>query len=305
MATEIAEKKNTIGWLPDPSGYPEGRLFSLDLLRGIDMFYLAVGGAVLGPLLKLVGASQPVCRMLTDHPWYGFSFWDMIMPLFIFMSGAAVPFAMGRRLDAEGRPQKGYWRHVWSRFALLWVLGMLAQGGLTFLDFKEFIPYSNTLQTIAIGYVVAAWLYPMKRWAFKVALPLVLLVVYGLLIHFGGDYTRDGNLSQLVDLKVWCWLLPADNTQIAYIRHTGYSWLLPSMMFPVIALGGCYSTELLIRKIPAWRRAGYLALMGGCRSAWGGCFTSAASRWSSTSSRSRSPCRRSVGRCWRSRRFSC
>ena len=255
--------KRLLSCIPDPSAYSPKRLFCLDLLRGVDMFYLAVGGVLLEPILKLTGASTPVCRMLTWHPWYGFTFWDMIMPLFIFMSGAAVPFALGKRLDADGRPAKGYWKHVWSRFALLWFLGMIAQGGLTHLDIKEFIPYSNTLQTIAVGYVVAAWLYPMRKWVFKVALPIALLVVYGLLIHFGGDYTADGNLAQVVDLRVWNWMLPPDNTQIGFIHQYHYAWLLPSMMFPVLALGGCYSTQILLRKDPAWTRAGWLALFGG------------------------------------------
>ena len=29
------------------------------------------------------------------HPWEGFTCWDIIMPMFIFMCGAAIPFALG------------------------------------------------------------------------------------------------------------------------------------------------------------------------------------------------------------------
>ncbi len=49
------------------------RLFSLDLLRGLDMFYLACGGALLPPLLAKLGASPACSRFLLKHPWYGLS----------------------------------------------------------------------------------------------------------------------------------------------------------------------------------------------------------------------------------------
>ena len=38
------------------------------------------------------------------HPWGGFALWDIIMPLFIFMCGAAIPFALTRRLDENAQP---------------------------------------------------------------------------------------------------------------------------------------------------------------------------------------------------------
>ena len=132
--------------------YPDNRLFSLDLLRGLDMFFLAAVGVVMQAAFKVWNC--PV--WLQDqfrHPWLGFSAWDIIMPLFIFMCGAAMPFALGRRL----REGKGvFWRHVLGRVALLWILGMVVQGGLLSLDPKEFSPYCNTLQSIACGYLVTA-----------------------------------------------------------------------------------------------------------------------------------------------------
>ena len=240
------------------------RLFSLDLLRGLDMFYLACGGALLPPLLAKFGVSpESGCwRFLLSHPWYGFTLYDLIMPLFIFMCGAAVPFALGRRI-VDGRPGPGYWRRVWSRVALLWALGMLAQGGLATLDIHKIGFYTNTLQTIAVGYLAAAILLPVRSWSVKVLVPVALVVGYGLLVHFGGDYTKDGNISQRIDLAVWGAVMPADNTELANIRRGGYSWLLPSMMFPVIALAGCYSTQILRSgRIGAWARAACLAAFG-------------------------------------------
>ena len=89
------------------------------------------------------------------HNWGGFTFWDIIMPLFIFMCGAAMPFALGKRMR-DGRPTAAFWRHVAVRVALLWVLGMVSQGNLLTLDPMRISPYNNTLQTIASGYLIAA-----------------------------------------------------------------------------------------------------------------------------------------------------
>jgi len=239
-----------------------GRLFSLDLLRGLDMFYLVCCGAIVVPLFKLLGASPSCIRFLHEHPWYGFTLYDLIMPLFIFICGAAVPFSLGRRM-VDGKPGPGYWKHVWGRVALLWVLGMFVQGNLATLDLKQIGLYSNTLQTIAVGYLAAACILPCRDIRVKIAVPIALLVVFGLVIHFGGDYTKDGNISQKVDLAVWSAILPAGNAHVELIRKGGYSWLLPSMMFPVMTFAGCYSTQILrCDRLGEWRKACYLAVFG-------------------------------------------
>ena len=250
------------GWLPSPADYPGRRLFSLDLLRGIDMFYLAVVGPVLHPLLAAVGADASWEDFLLRHPWEGFSLYDMIMPLFIFMSGAAVPFALGRRIE-NGRPTAAFHKHVWSRFAMLWVLGMLAQGMLQTFDLQQISPYNNTLQTIAVGYVAAAYTMLVPSWGVRIAIPVALTVVYGLIVHFGGDYTQAGNATVKPEIAILSFLMPAGNVNIENVVKHGYTWFLPSMMFPVIALSGAFSTEILRSKAwGEWRRAAYLAAFG-------------------------------------------
>ena len=247
---------------PSPSDYPRNRLFSLDLLRGLDMFYLAVASVILRCVFTAAGAGPEWVNFFCSHPWEGFTLYDLIMPLFIFMCGAAVPFALGRRMT-DGRPGPGYWRHVWGRFALLWVLGMLAQGQLETLSIHRISPYNNTLQTIAVGYVAAAYVMTIRSRKVRIAIPVALTVAYGLIVHFGGDYTKDGNITQAFELRILNAILPADNATTELVRQGGYTWFLPSMMFPVITLAGAFSTELLRRKdLGEWRRALCLALFG-------------------------------------------
>ena len=240
----------------------ESRLYSLDLLRGLDMFYLACASAVISPLSKALGWSDGVRDFLLHHPWEGFTLYDLIMPLFIFMSGAAVPLGLSRRLR-DGHPTRDFHRHVWTRVAMLWALGMLVAGGLASLDVRQLSPYNNTLQTIAVGYVATAYVLAYVRsWTARIAIPVALTVAYGLIVHLGGDYTQLGNVTQPFERNVLLAILPADNVQTAAIATRGYTWFLPSLMFPVLALGGCFSTQILQSGLSPWRRAACLACCG-------------------------------------------
>jgi hypothetical protein len=74
--------------------------------------------------------------------WIGFRFEDLIMPLFMFLVGVVMPFSFQRRL-AEGN-KAGLYRHILIRVAILWILGMIAQGNLLALDWSKLKLYSNT-----------------------------------------------------------------------------------------------------------------------------------------------------------------
>lgn len=247
---------------PSYRDYPDSRLFSLDLLRGLDMFYLAVASTVLPPLFTALGLGPGWERFFCSHPWEGCTLYDLIMPLFIFMCGAAIPFSLGRRLKND-RPNAGYWKHVWSRVMLLWILGMLAQGGLATLDIHRISFYSNTLQAIAFGYLIAAYVITIPSLKVQISIPIVLAIVYGIIVHFGGDYSKDGNITQIVELHILNTIMPSDNEQIGYVVKYGYTWYLPSMMFPVVTLAGYFSAEILCRKeIMPWRRVFALLIYG-------------------------------------------
>ena len=218
------------------------RLYSLDLLRGLDMMLLTV----IGPIFRAAGNLWHFPKGVMaqfDHPWGGFTLWDIIMPLFIFMCGAAVPFALGRRLDAEGRPTAAFWKHVLWRFAMLWVLGMCVQGDLLTLDPLKISPYCNTLQTIAAGYLVTALVMLAPSKAFRIAAPIAMLAAYGLVVHFGGDYTKEGNVTWIVEKKILSCILPAESMRFQV--RGGYTWFLPTLVFGAITLAGYHATEIL------------------------------------------------------------
>ena len=219
----------------------EERLYSLDLLRGLDMILLVV----IGPLVRAADAVwhfPPAFMGQFRHGWECFTFWDIIMPLFIFMCGAAVPFALGRRLE-NGRAGATFWRHVLVRVVILWVLGMMVQGNLLSLDITKFNPYSNTLQAIAAGYLGAACVMLIRPKALRIAAPIAFAAAYTLLLAFGGDYTEHGNFAYKTDIAALRALLPANSSYLANPNH--YTWFTTSLMFAAMTLCGFFATEIL------------------------------------------------------------
>lgn len=73
---------------------PSQRLESLDILRGFDLFCLVGLEALVHALGKAINASwfASVTDAFTHADWIGFSPWDLVMPLFMFMAGVTIPF---------------------------------------------------------------------------------------------------------------------------------------------------------------------------------------------------------------------
>ena len=237
----------------------EGRLLSLDLLRGLDMLLLTVVGPFFAALDKAVGLPSGFMRQF-HHEWGGFTLWDIIMPLFIFMCGCAVPFALGKRLK-DGRTNAAYWRHVAIRFAMLWILGMVAQGRLLSLDVLKISPFNNTLQTIACGYLAAAIVLPLKNRRVRAAIPIALAVGYSLVLHFCGDYTKTGNAA----FRFEQWFVPFvvhSGSRVLELADSGYTWWLTIPMFCAMTLCGLEATAILTSGEDPKRRLAKLAGLG-------------------------------------------
>ena len=235
------------------------RLLSLDILRGLDMLLLTVVGPLFWAANKSWEMPEAV-QLQFKHAWGGFTLWDIVMPLFIFACGAAVPCALSKRLDDDGWATGAFWKHVLGRFALLWFCGLLVQGHLATLDPMKISPYNNTLQAIAAGYLIAALVMLIPLRAFRAVMPFVFLGAYGALLHFCGDYSKDGNLAQIIEQKILHMVLPADSE--AFRTH-GYTWFLTTFMFGAMALCGAQCAEILRGKGPKGRKATALLFIGG------------------------------------------
>ena len=235
------------------------RLYSLDLLRGLDMMLLVVIGPLVQALNKTV--TLPAAFMgQFKHGWECFTLWDIIMPLFIFMCGAAIPLALGKRLE-NGKADGTFWKHVLVRVVMLWVLGMVVQGKLLSLDWHQMSPYSNTLQSIAAGYLVTVCVMLVPSVKLRVAAPIVFAGLYTLLLMFGGDYSQFGNYAYKTDHAILAVILPADNPFVLKPSH--YTWFTTTLMFAAMTLSGSFATEILRGEGAKKSKAVKLLLYGG------------------------------------------
>ena len=105
---------------------PRTRLVSIDALRGFDM--LMIAGA--GKIIEQLGGktSLPWVDALAQqfkHPaWFGFTFYDCIFPLFLFLAGVSIPFSLSKAI-AQNTPKTDIYKKAFVRLLILIVLGMI------------------------------------------------------------------------------------------------------------------------------------------------------------------------------------
>lgn len=160
------------------------RIAAIDALRGFDMFFLTGGLALVVSGINLFYDRSPewLVKHSTHVAWEGFAAWDLVMPLFLFIVGTAMPFSFSRRIGSE--PVWKIYLKVARRVVALFLLGMVVQGNLLSFEPSKMSLYCNTLQAIASGYLIAAicLLHLSVRW--QVAVTGLLLVVYWLVMKF-------------------------------------------------------------------------------------------------------------------------
>ena len=140
---------------PLPAATPSQRLLSLDALRGFTMFWLIGGRELVLAVIECVYPPwlEAVKTQVTHPKWQGYVVWDLVMPMFLFVVGAALPFAQAKRSEQGRALGPAYWR-IARRVIVLWVLGMIAQTIKYAPQGMEL--YSNALQAIAVGYLVTS-----------------------------------------------------------------------------------------------------------------------------------------------------
>ena len=131
------------------------RLQSLDTLRGFDMVMLLGGGWIIVTLAEATGWRWlEVLAVQQEHvDWVGFRFYDMIFPLFMFISGVAIPYAINSKLE-RGIAKPLLLRKIFIRLLALVGLGLVYNGVLEwgFTDMRV----ASVLAQIGFGYFFAA-----------------------------------------------------------------------------------------------------------------------------------------------------
>jgi predicted acyltransferase len=235
------------------------RIVSVDALRGFDMFWIVGGDRAVKALLCLF--VSPLPKWIDVHfkhaDWEGFTAWDMIMPLFLFIVGTAMPLSFARRIEA-GQSKAALYKKILLRVVILFVLGMVAQGRLLQADLSKLHIYCNTLQAIAAGYLIASIVMLHLGVRRQVAAAAALLIGYWLLMLLvpipgrgAGLYEENANLALYVDELI-----------LGRFRDgTTYTWILSGMAFGATVLLGVFSGHVLRAGIsPAKKVISFLAM---------------------------------------------
>ena len=131
------------------------RLLSLDAMRGFDMFWIMGGEAIFIALAKVTDNSVLDWwgQQMHHVAWAGFRAYDLIFPMFVFISGVAIPFALTRKLE-QGTPRSRLVIKVLMRAVILVTFG-LVYNGLLDLDFAN-LRAASVLGQIGLAYMIAA-----------------------------------------------------------------------------------------------------------------------------------------------------
>lgn len=166
------------------------RLHSLDALRGFSMLmiigfdYLVIALAKAWPLPFM----QILAEQFQHVPWHGFHFYDLVFPLFIFVSGATLALKPLSLAEQPWSLRKPYYRKLSLRVLLLVLLGIVYNHGWGkgLPASVDEVRYASVLARIGIAWGVAAlivWHCSLRQ---QVMIGVVILFGYPLLQWLGG-----------------------------------------------------------------------------------------------------------------------
>jgi predicted acyltransferase len=239
------------------------RLYSLDALRGFDMFWIIGAEEIFHGLAKATGHPfwGAVSTELTHPAWNGFHFYDLIFPLFLFLAGVATPFSVGRDLH-NGKTRKQLLIRVITRGIILVILGIIYNNGLHLRPFSD-IRFASVLGRIGLAYMFASIIYLYAKQTWQIIWFCLILIAYWLLLKFTsapgfppGDLTMEGNFASYIDRMI----LPG-RLYLGIHDPEGFFSTLPAISTGL--LGVLAGTMLKNNPMSPSKKALYLAI-GGC-----------------------------------------
>ena len=264
---------------------PRPRLRSIDALRGFDMLWIVGGREVVVALAAATGwAWLRWIEGQCHHPeWHGFTLWDGVFPLFLFLAGASTPLSFAKR-RAAGASDRDLALHALRRGLLLVLLGVVYNGGLAF-DLPT-LRYASVLGRIGLAWMLAAWV------VLCLGIRGQAVVAAGILLGYWAALTLipvpgQGAASLEPGRTLTDWI---DRTLLPGRLHRTVrdpEGLLATLPAVVTALGGSWAGRWLVRgRVDPARRSWGLALAGlaalGLGWLWGRVFPINKNLWTSS-----------------------
>jgi len=184
------------------------------------------------------------------HPeWNGFTFYDFIFPLFLFLAGTSLSFSLNGGL-ARNISKGKLLRKVFNRMLILIVLGILDKNAPINIFDPEHIRYGSVLGRIGLASFVGAILYLNYSWIKRLYWGIATLILYYLLLllvpvpgYGAGDFSFEGNLVGWFDRS----FMPGK------LKQGTYDELAILTTFPAICLTifGTLAGDILLRNTSA------------------------------------------------------
>ncbi|WP_237054817.1 transmembrane glucosamine N-acetyltransferase NagX [Microbulbifer sediminum] len=248
------------------------RLASVDALRGFDMFWIIGGEALFLPLLAITGWSLFAFgdAQMQHSQWHGFTFYDLVFPLFIFLSGVTLGLA-GKSL--RGQPmheRRPVYRKAFKRLVVLVAMGIIYNHGWGTgipADPGE-IRYASVLARIGFAWFFAAMIVWHCTARNQYIMATAILLGYWLLQALFGSMTPEGSINARIDQCC----LPGITYQNRAYDPEGLLSTIPAV---VNALGGVFAGQWLKTHAGNHRRilqglmaGGFVLLLGGSLWHW-------------------------------------
>jgi predicted acyltransferase len=236
------------------------RVISVDALRGFDMFWIMGGDMMFIGLDKVFhNKISAFIKLNLDHvDWLGFHFYDIIMPLFLFLVGVSMAYSFRKRIS-NGDSDGALWKHTIKRIVILWILGMMVQGRLFSYSIDELQLYSNTLQAIASGYLIAAIVILYLPVVYQMVATVGLMLAYWAIVALvpvggttAGAYSPTANVPLIFD-------------HIILGRfHDGleYTWIISSLNFGATTMIGVFCGYIMQSKTEKMKKFMNFLLFG-------------------------------------------
>lgn len=194
----------------NPSQQPSKRLLSIDALRGFDMLMITGAGSF---LFLLHGITEldwvDAIALQFEHPaWNGFTFYDFIFPLFLFIAGVSLPFSLQKGIES-GASKYELYKKACIRMLILIALGILDKNApIPFFDWAQ-IRIVGVLQRIGFAGFIVTVLYLNFNFRARMFWIAGLLLFYYAAMFlipvpgFGaGDLSFEGNLHGWIDRAI-------------------------------------------------------------------------------------------------------
>lgn len=243
------------------------RLSSLDILRGFDLFLLVFFQPV---FVAFAGhwSDNPffafMLKQFEHADWVGFRAWDLVMPLFLFMVGVALPFSLSKYKNGSNNGR--IYKRITRRFVVLFILGIVVQGNLLNLDPLAIRLYTNTLQAIAVGYAFSSFFIIHLSMRTQIIVTSLLLIVYWALMSVFGDFTPEGNFAEIIDKAVLGrfrdGVIYDEMGNWNFSTNYSYTWVLTSMVFIVTTMMGVFAGQIMRGSKDKLRNSKLLFIIG-------------------------------------------